>query len=38
MGGLAVGEGVEAVILTTATGAARLPSDRFPPARVVVVR
>ena len=38
MGGLAVGEGAEAVILTTATGAARLPPDRFPPTRVVVVR
>jgi uncharacterized protein (DUF58 family) len=38
MGGPAAGEGVEAVILTTATGAARLPSDQFPPTRVVVVR
>ncbi|HEX4083020.1 MAG TPA: DUF58 domain-containing protein [Acidimicrobiales bacterium] len=38
MEGPAIGGGVEAVILTTATGAARLPSDRFPPARVIVVR
>lgn len=38
IGSPAVGERAGAVILTTATGAARLPSDRCPPARVVVVR